>query len=48
MSDTPPPSAIEAQPPGKILFLCVHNSARSQIAEGFARSMAPQIGRAHV
>ena len=25
-----------------MLFLCVHNSARSQIAEGFARVMAPK------
>ena len=25
-----------------MLFLCVHNSARSQIAEGFARAMAPK------
>jgi arsenate reductase len=24
-----------------VLFLCVHNSARSQIAEGFARALAP-------
>ena len=24
-----------------MLLLCVHNSARSQMAEGFARSMAP-------
>ncbi len=27
--------------PGGILFLCVANSARSQMAEGIARSMAP-------
>ena len=27
-----------------ILFLCVRNSARSQMAEGFARSMAPPEG----
>ena len=25
-----------------MVFLCVHNSARSQIAEGFARVMAPK------
>jgi arsenate reductase len=24
-----------------VLFLCIHNSARSQMAEGFARAMAP-------
>lgn len=29
------------QPPRRILFLCIHNSSRSQIAEGFARSVAP-------
>lgn len=27
--------------PRRLLFLCVHNSSRSQIAEGLARSMAP-------
>ena len=27
--------------PGHILFLCVANSARSQIAEGIASSIAP-------
>ncbi|MGD8602060.1 MAG: arsenate reductase ArsC, partial [Gemmatimonadota bacterium] len=27
--------------PRHILFLCVANSARSQMAEGIARSMAP-------
>jgi arsenate reductase len=25
----------------RVLFLCVHNSSRSQIAEGFARALAP-------
>jgi len=28
-------------PPRRVLFLCVHNSARSQIAEGLARHAAP-------
>ncbi len=28
-----------------LLFLCVQNSARSQIAEGLARSMAASLGR---
>lgn len=28
--------------PRTILFLCVNNSARSQIAEGIARALAPQ------
>ena len=36
-----PPAFITA-PPRRVLFLCVHNSARSQMAEGFARSSAPQ------
>ena len=26
----------------RVLFLCVANSARSQMAEGLARSMAPE------
>lgn len=43
----PPLWAIEAVllralGPSHILFLCVANSARSQIAEGLARSMAPE------
>ncbi len=25
----------------RVLFLCIHNSARSQMAEGFARALAP-------
>lgn len=28
--------------PGAILFLCVANSARSQLAEGWARRLAPE------
>jgi arsenate reductase len=35
------PAAFITRPPEKVLFLCIHNSTRSQIAEGFARSMAP-------
>lgn len=31
-----------------LLFLCVQNSARSQIAEGLARSMARSLGRGDV
>jgi len=37
---TRPPAFISA-PPRHVLMLCIHNSARSQIAEGFARAMAP-------
>jgi arsenate reductase len=32
---------LRALAPGHILFLCVANSARSQLAEGLARSLAP-------
>jgi arsenate reductase len=35
------PPAFITLPPKRALFLCVHNAARSQIAEGFARSLAP-------
>jgi len=42
MAEAPqrPPAFITA-PPRRVLFLCVHNSARSQMAEGFARALAP-------
>jgi len=36
------PSAFITRPPMRVLFLCVHNSSRSQIAEAFARALAPQ------
>jgi arsenate reductase len=42
MSDPPVrPQAVITSPPRAVLFLCVHNSARSQMAEGFARALAP-------
>jgi arsenate reductase len=37
---TYPPAFISA-PPRRVLFVCVHNSARSQMAEGLARATAP-------
>lgn len=33
---------LRALAPGHILFLCVANSARSQLAEGLARALAPE------
>lgn len=43
MSMPPPvrPAAFITKPPGVVAFLCVHNASRSQMAEGFARAVAP-------
>ena len=41
MSESPHRPALATQPPRGLLLLCVHNSARSQLAEGFAHAMAP-------
>lgn len=37
--------ALRAAPPRHLLFLCVANSARSQMAEGIARALAPATVR---
>ncbi|HUK63348.1 MAG TPA: arsenate reductase ArsC [Dongiaceae bacterium] len=36
------PPAFITHPPQRALFLCVHNAARSQMAEGFAHHFAPE------
>ncbi len=41
MTETRHPAPFVSAPPKLVLFLCVHNSARSQMAEGFARALAP-------
>jgi arsenate reductase len=37
----PQVARLRAHPPRHVLFLCVANSARSQLAEGIARALAP-------
>lgn len=41
MTPEPRPEAFITRPPRRVLFLCTHNAARSQMAEGFARAIAP-------
>lgn len=41
MSEPLRAAAFITRPPGRVLFLCLHNASRSQMAEGFARALAP-------
>jgi arsenate reductase len=41
MTEAQRPAAFISAPPRRVVFICAHNASRSQIAEGFGRSMAP-------
>ena len=41
MPESTHPAPFVSAPPKRVLFLGIHNSARSQMAEGFARAAAP-------
>ena len=41
MTEVRHPAPFVSAPPKRVAFVCVHNSARSQMAEGFARALAP-------
>jgi thioredoxin type arsenate reductase len=41
MTEIRHPLPFVSAPPRRVVFLCIHNSARSQMAEGFARALAP-------
>src|SRR5262245_47198511 len=41
MTESRIPLPFVSAPPKRVVFLCIHNSARSQMAEGFARTLAP-------
>jgi thioredoxin type arsenate reductase len=41
MSEPRLPVRVVSEPPKRVVFVCVRNSARSQMAEGLARALAP-------
>jgi arsenate reductase len=41
MSEIVRPPAFITAPPRRVVFVCVHNASRSQMAEGFARLFSP-------
>ena len=42
MIESKHPPALITAPPKRVVMLCIHNSARSQMAEGFAHAMGPE------